>query len=697
MRLTATFWGGLVLAALLGVPVPAGAQTPAVAATEALPELRVTATRTERDLLDVPLSVWVVDREQIETQPTRTVGELLRDLPGVEMEAQSTPGMVRLHIRGESPSRVVILVDGQRISEHKSMLGVPLLLSSADIERIEVIRGPGSVLYGSEAIGGVVNIITRKGGPQPLNAAFDVSYDSVTDGWGTTGGIYGLVNHIEYSLSGAFVDHDDRETPDGVMDPSSYQSDQGSAYLGYRADNVRAGLRLERYTSELDSYPVVIAPVVDFLADVPAWDREKAALFLDVGDVSATLANVHVDLYRQTTAKHLTQEMKIAMGRLGIQPVDLDVQNDLLTWGATVQLDWTPHPDHYLITGAEFLNDALSDDEVQRAPAYSPGPPPAVVSAVHRYHDEATQQTAALFARDEWRFAPEWSLDAGVRETWVESTLDESNRPTAPRDDAADSDYVTSLALVNRSFRDLALRAGFSQGYRFPSLQEIYTGTQHSQDQRSVLGNPDLGPETSNGVEFGGRYSTRRATLDLSVFYTESRDYITYQLLPDHSAYQFLNVDDSTSFGTEALGSLTIPCGAIEMEPYLQGTYLRRVYDDGANRSYKTGYPMLSGRGGVRVSRPIGTSLRLWTDAYLRAADGCEEESLIDGTLEHFGGWTTTNLEAGLTWSRATCGRPVEWQASAGIENLTDKDYQHAGEVLTAPGRNVFVKLGCRF
>ena len=130
------------------------------------------------------------------------------------------PASPRINIRGESGARVLILIDGQKVTEQKSMDGAPLLIDPNRIERIEVIKGPASVLYGSEAIGGAVNIITKKGGDRPLEADAHVSFNSSTDGFEEGLSLYGSQGGFDYRVGVTHSDQGDRRAASGTLDGS---------------------------------------------------------------------------------------------------------------------------------------------------------------------------------------------------------------------------------------------------------------------------------------------------------------------------------------------------------------------------------------------------------------------------------------------------------------------------------------------
>ena len=127
-------------------------------------QLVVTASRQEESSADIPAPITVIDRQMIEQTQPEKMADLFKQIPGVEIDGEG-PFRGLPVIRGFSSNRVLILVDGQRLNnarESTSFAGIqPGLVNLSEVERIEVLRGPASVQYGSDAIGGVVNIITR--------------------------------------------------------------------------------------------------------------------------------------------------------------------------------------------------------------------------------------------------------------------------------------------------------------------------------------------------------------------------------------------------------------------------------------------------------------------------------------------------------------------------------------------------------
>lgn len=196
-------------------------------------EVKVTATRVEKDLSDVNMSVTVITAEDIKHSAARTAGELLQGLPGISIMNDGSQGMKRIKIRGENAFRTLVMIDGQRSSEHKSMSGAPLLIDTSMIERIEIIKGPASVLYGSDAIGGAINIITKKGGTMPLQGTVSAGYNTQGDGISASGGIAGGAAGWKYRLGVAYEDHGDLDTPAGKMENTDFNAKSANAFLSY--------------------------------------------------------------------------------------------------------------------------------------------------------------------------------------------------------------------------------------------------------------------------------------------------------------------------------------------------------------------------------------------------------------------------------------------------------------------------------
>src|SRR5690554_7598337 len=134
-----------------------------------LDPLVVTATRTERPLSTVGSSLTLITAEDLEERQTTYVADVLREVPGVSVNRSGGPGgITEVRIRGAENNHTLVLIDGVEVNNPagESFFDFGHLLAE-DVERIEVLRGPQSVLYGSEAVGGVVNIITKRGSDTP--------------------------------------------------------------------------------------------------------------------------------------------------------------------------------------------------------------------------------------------------------------------------------------------------------------------------------------------------------------------------------------------------------------------------------------------------------------------------------------------------------------------------------------------------
>lgn len=126
--------------------------------------LVVTTNRSASNLWESPATIQVIDQQTLQNSTNASIADNLQDIPGVEITDNSLAGRKQIRIRGEASSRVLILIDGQEVTYQRAgdNYGVGLLIDESALERVEVVKGPYSVLYGSQAIGGIVNFITKR-------------------------------------------------------------------------------------------------------------------------------------------------------------------------------------------------------------------------------------------------------------------------------------------------------------------------------------------------------------------------------------------------------------------------------------------------------------------------------------------------------------------------------------------------------
>lgn len=689
----------------------------------------VSGSRTEKMLLDTPVSMSVITQEDIQRSGAEQVGELLRDVPGVEITDTSVAGAKRVEIRGEIGSNVLVLIDGQEISEQRSFHGgAPFLVDPSIIERIEIVKGPASVLYGSKAIGGVVNVITKKGGKSAFQAELNTSYNSSTNGFDTNAQLYGSANNFDYRLSVSRAEHGDREVPDstndniaysnrdGILENSSFDNSNINTYLAYNMDNITLGGRVESYKTDTESHTdnsIIEDGLAGFQLDLPKQDRKKASVFLEATDVTESLVKIRLDAFHQIRDRDFLQDLLVNVPNFAGPGSNMSTDLDLRTvfeqknTGLQGQFDFVVHPDHYIVSGFEIMRDKMKTNVTTSTRTIGEILPfPGVIFDTTSLTDttvESHQDTKAIYLQDEWSLNDDMTLTAGIRQTWVDTELDKENSSVLTKLDTDESRAVGSLAFVYSGLDNTAIRAGWSQGFRVPSLLELLEGTPHGRS--GILhANPDLAPETSNSYEIGLRFDDQQFIFDGSIFYTEAKDYIATVSCSSSTAScpaifgskdkQYTNVNGVNTYGVEVFSAYQFADS--DFSAYSNLTYLKREFEFAQFSTYKTGNPSFKGRIGLKMVTTHNNT-NYWSDLYIRGAVGADNESPDSSSpsgkdTDHYDGWATLNLSMG-----ADIGTKNPINVSLHFNNLFDKAYMPSQESLIAPGRHFIVKAGVKF
>ncbi|AEV39040.1 TonB-dependent heme/hemoglobin receptor family protein [Pseudovibrio sp. FO-BEG1] len=654
---------------------------------EELGPIIVTAARGEQSLDEVTRSVAVVDSEQIERASTNSVAEILRDVPGVKIIDSGVPGMQRISIRGESSIRNVVLIDGQEISDHTSY-GPLFLIAAEDIERIEVVKGPGSVLHGSKAIGGVVNIITKKGADRPLEVEVGTKFNSSTNGISGFASAAGTIDKWDYRVSFSRAYDGDRETPAGTLDPSASSEQSATAYIGYRGDQHSFSLKAERYELEADVY----TGDPDFPFDLPKRDRSKLSIFYDFEDVNEYISKIHLDGFFQQIDR--VAENGYTIPEIAFPPTnpptitkmkqrDNHIESELQTLGLNGQVDLALFNNVVTLVGFQAVQDRLDRQSSQTGMdiPFPPGPPnfPTPITPTST-DDEGKVTTLSAFVQNEWDVTDDLTLTSGSRYYFVKT----ENKGSAGDRDETDQAVVGAVGLNYTGFDDFALRASVAQGYVYPTLIQTMIGTNFS-PAGMVFSNPDLEAETSVTAELGGRYDDGQLMLDAAVFYTQAKDYITTVSCDNVAcpigSLMYDNINEARTWGLELSASYRISDWSLT--PYANLTLMRRQFEEADLTTFHTNTPLVSGSVGVKKDWSLSNGVEAHADMYARFASKHTDLDRSNEVVTE-DAFATLNLAGGFSYD---FDDERKLKVNAAVENIFDLEYKPSLDELTAPGR----------
>ncbi len=654
-----------------------------------LPAIMVTATRVEEDLQDIPMSVSVVGKQEIEEHPSTDVAEQLVRAPGVTYTAGKTGAgnNAMVSIRGLEAGRVLYLIDGVRQNSiFKEDMNKGLMnIDPDDIERVEIIKGPASALYGSDAIGGVVNIITKKGGNgKPVGGKAKVILDGSTTGVAPRMSIYGDKDGFSYRFSGNYVNANDRKLVGGdTADHSSYHAESFFGQMGYDWDGGNLNFTAQHYDSDVQEMSAIYSwdekkmilydqddPTVYYLSDFPRNRRDTYTASLTLDDLSDNFKKLSVNTYYQS--RDVIQRGEDANGATWASNKLQDVSD---SYGGTIQSDWQLFDSHYVTVGMEVLYDKLLNHSIA-----STGAP--------EYSFDATQRTMAVFIQDEWSLMDDLKLTGGLRQSWIRTSLQRFEQDPTKEDSVSDSSLVGNVGLVYSGFENLALRAQYSQGFRTPDLASQLTGT-----GLYLVPNTALKPERSYNYEIGARYNNGSLMLDTSLFYNKIDDMMTtrvigYIPLTTWSVNETVNAGTYESYGWELDAAWHIedtgftPYGNVTL---MQTHLMHQNYTTEANR-----VPTAWGTIGLRWEHTIDERSRVFTDASYRMSapykyDGGDDQIWY----EHEAG-QTADFTVGLE-----LGEEQQFKATLSVKNVFGQEYEP--DYYYYPGTHAVLALSYEF
>jgi len=612
--------GLLALLFACGVPVHAEAE----GSSFTLDQTVVTATLSEASLDEVPAAVEVITADKIDEMGAETLHQVLSEAQSIMLEQTSGRQSV-VRMRGLGAGSVLVLLDGVRLpsgfQDKVDLVEIPAGL----IERIEIVRGSGSALYGSDAIAGVINVITKKPSGK-TKTWFGSRYGQNSDGEAQESsfdaGVSGSSGSVGYVLAGSFVDKGryDFDIDDNKTDGDDMRISSGAARILWQAgEHTTVGVGAIYAEVEREG----LRPKKNRLND---WDNHSKRFTTNV-QVQHELSKRSSLLFRWSHSEYNWAQSLLARDLSYSESHEVDQVSDQYEarWRGNVS-------DSQVVTaGLEYRTEERHDDGVK-----------------------SDTENFALFVQDELSLSERFRAVLGLR-------LD---------DHSGFGSVLSPKVNLSYGLSDmLRLRAAFGLGFRAPSAFELYSGSPYTIN-RVLLPNPDLDPETSQTWEAGIDLVGRGWSLNLTAFRNDVKDMIAEVFTGDYDGKVPVNlmdnIADAMTRGLELSFRLELPGGFelsdelswLDSEDKFTGDELLYVPDlsnvlELAWRNKPAGF-----RGSVRL---VSSGSTTYSTGLTRP------------------GYSIVNLQASKNLTSQV-------RVSAGVDNLFDKKVEDAYGNVYGPG-----------
>lgn len=659
------------------------------------------AARAGVSLVDLPALATVINRRQLEERQATDMARALEYEVGVLVQ-QTARGQASPFVRGLTGQQVLILIDGVRLNNSTFRAGTNQYFNLIDpgmVERIEIVRGSQSVLWGSDAIGGVINVVSRGASPWEADygrLSFNETFSSADLGSYTRGNVEGWVGPAGVFAGGSYQNVNNLDTggPLGRQPMTDYAQYAGDVKMNWLVgDDQMLTVALQHFEQEdlprSDRFaPFVLGPPANSPRPTFFDPQQRDLAYVRLQGLSeAALFDAYTTTFSYQRNREATSELRPEQNRLTLSEFDVGTLGFNLTLAR--DLGWVGT----LTYGGDWYYDDV--DAVRNRITDPANPASPSVPQNPQFPDDAVYQRAGGFVSWSTHLTERLNLLSGVRYETV-SASGTLNEVSGARQHFVRSydDWIGTAGLVYELAPELRLVGSVSEGFRAPNLDDLTADNpvlQSAEDVPSL----DVRPERAISYEVGIKLDSDRLRLQVFEFWTDLRDNILRQAV-DAAGNPLPNV-------TGPLGTLVPGSDRFiraNFDSYVNGTELAGEYllEGGwslyGNFWYTYGHDLerdeplsrIPSAQGVLGLRWRSEQRRSWFDVFtwmVRRQDRYAAQNNTDSRFPVGGtpGYATLNARMGTALG---CRR--NHQVSLSLENITDKAYRVLGSGVDGAG-----------
>lgn len=618
-------------------------------ASNPLNEVVITGSLTEKPLKEVPVLTRVISQKEIQALNPMSIETLLQyELPGLQIGFNSMSQLPEITYQGMGGEYILFLIDGERVSGEGADHNVDFTRFNVDdIERIEIIKGSQSTIYGSNALGGVINIIT-KNADRPFTGNINARYA------GSNGQKYTLSSGIRKDRLSSYTSLTWR-----AKDSYTIEDTEGKTTVVTSPDGETVNTGDPQYTTVYGYNIWDLTQKLGYTCNERLSTELKGSFYHNKRDIRTgkNYQDFFIDYTLGGKVKYLPAEnQQITLSYL----FDSYKKNKDYFKSGKTDTDYhnktqTPRVDYTGTFGAHTIS-AGFEGNLEYLKHY-----------FMKDTSSVSMQTYALYLQEDWKVTERLNVVAGVRADYHRKY----HLHVTPK-----------LSLMYTPWDCLTLRAGYSQGFRSPSLKELYQEyDMGGLGWMMLYGNPNLKPETSNQYALSAEFTKRGLNMSVSATHNRFKNRITLQSLNDGTSdSRYENAERARTTGIETIVRYRWAFGLTLTGSYAYTDDYEEV--EGLNTSSVRPHTATFSALFTRKFGKIGTNLSLngqWACPFDRYSVNTEQETV---TRISYDARTICSMNAGVTLPRGI-------SLNVGVDNLLNYRDKAADSSLQVPQKGI--------